>query len=160
MGSEADNFQLDLAAAEAINNQEANSKPILTYGSLIYLTFSEENLTEYYAYSEGLTKTKVLLKTKESFHREGSYMRGLFRIYPSFYQNEYAKGKELFEEIISAGASQLNKRGKDLFFLFNIISKTIILLSGEFLKVFKPFSLTLTFSCNVQYDHFLMYFLV
>jgi len=115
MSAEKENYQVDLASSEVLNNQEVNSKPILTYGSLIYLTFSEENLTEYYAYSEGLTKTKVLLKTKESFHREGSYMRGLFRIYPSFYQNEYTKGKAMFEEIITGGATQLNKRGNHLF---------------------------------------------
>lgn len=99
-------------SSDPLDMFENNTKPILTYGSLIYLTFTEENHSEYYAYSEGLTKTKVLLKTKESFNREGAYTRGLFRIYPSFYQNEYIKAKAKFQDIMSGDtATQLDKRG-------------------------------------------------
>lgn len=99
-------------SSDPLDMFENNTKPVLTYGSLIYLTFTEENHSEYYAYSEGLTKTKVLLKTKESFNREGAYTRGLFRIYPSFYQNEYIKAKAKFNDIMNGDSStQLDKRG-------------------------------------------------
>jgi hypothetical protein len=97
---------------EDISNLDV-PKGALTYGSLIYLTFTEENLTEYVAYSEGLTKTKILLKTRDEFEKQSMYMKGLFRIYPSFFQNEYTKGKNKFEEILEArNANQSNTRGK------------------------------------------------
>ena len=102
--------------ADIIGVPDESAKSILTYGSLIYLTSTEEDLEEYYAYSEGLTKTKVFLKTKENFEREGSNMRGLFRIYPSFYQNEYIKAKAKFQDIVAGDEEiELNKRGIYIF---------------------------------------------
>jgi len=101
------------------NGANIDIKDVLTYGSLICLSFTEEaekNSDEYYAYSEGLTDTRVLLKTKFDIDSEGSYSRGIFRIYPSFYHESYTKGKQKFEEITSSTTtSQLDKRSKSLY---------------------------------------------
>ncbi len=107
-----ENIPDDPTNTHPLDVPDGNVNPFLTYGCLIYLTFSEDNITDYYAYSEGLTKTKVLLKTKESFHKEGSYMRGLFRIYPSFYHNEYGNAKNRLQQIIEGEPqTPLEKRG-------------------------------------------------
>ena len=112
MASMAENKLDDPTNTNSLDIPDGNVNPFLTYGCLIYLTFSEDNITDYYAYSEGLTKTKVLLKTKESFHKEGSYMRGLFRIYPSFYHAEYGNAKNRLQQIIDGEhQTPLEKRG-------------------------------------------------
>lgn len=112
---ENQNFQNNLQHLLSTEASEGEIKGVLTYGSLVYLSFNEESNTtsiEYYAYSEGLTETKVLLKTKNSLQAEGSFARGIFRIYPSFYHDAYLKGKDKFEEIINEGIiNQLDKRG-------------------------------------------------
>jgi len=111
MTSINENLIDDPTATNQLDVPDGNINPFLTYGCLIYLTFSEDNRTEYYAYSEGLTKTKVLLKTKDSFYKEGSYMRGLFRIYPSFYHAEYGNAKKRLQQIIDGEtATPLEKR--------------------------------------------------
>ena len=86
-------------------NEEGNSESLkgaLTYGSVIYLTFSEDSVLEYYAFAEGFSKTKIVLKSKQQFKKDSSYTKGLFRIYPSFYNNLYKKAKETFENFDQA----------------------------------------------------------
>jgi len=94
---------------------EGERRDVLTYGSIICLNFTEEGSStsvEYFAYSEGLTDNKVLLKSKDEVQGEGSYSRSIFRVYPSFYHDAYFKGKEKFEEITKGGiTTQLDKRG-------------------------------------------------
>lgn len=113
---ENQNFPNNLQHLLSTDASEGEMKGVLTYGSLVYLCYNEDSNTtsiEYYAYSEGLTETKVLLKTKNSLQSEGSYTRGVFRIYPAFYHDAYLKGKNKFEEISEFGIiNQLDKRGE------------------------------------------------
>lgn len=71
---------------------------VLHYGALVYLSYTEDNTLEYYAYSEGFNETSVYLKSKEMFETDGTHFRGLFRVYPSFYHNQYLKGKTKFSD--------------------------------------------------------------
>jgi len=113
---EANNVPNDLKDLFAQSAAEGDTRDVLTYGSIICLNFTEENSQasiEYFAYSEGLTDVKVLLKTKDGVQGEGSYSRSIFRVYPSFYHDAYFKGKEKFEEITKGDlTTQLDKRGK------------------------------------------------
>lgn len=113
---QANTFSDDLQQFLAADSTEGDIKGVLTYGSLVCLNYTEESATnsiEYYAYSEGLTDTKVLLKTRDALQSDGTYTRGIFRIYPSFYHNAYIKGKKKFEDTISKGInSQIDKRSK------------------------------------------------
>ena len=72
-------------------------KQILNYGSLIYLTFIEEDGEIFYACAEGFTKPKIRLRLKEEMAQE-SYSTGLFKIYPSFYNTEYLKTKKKYDD--------------------------------------------------------------
>lgn len=96
-----------------IQPEEDKSQGVLHYGALVYLTFSEDNSEDYYAFSEGFNDTSVMLKAKAQFVAHGSHYNGLFRIYPSFYHNEYIKGKNKFERYQEdIEGYRFEKRGK------------------------------------------------
>ncbi len=47
--------------------------------------------------SEGFTSINLELKHEQTIIDENYYLRGLFKIYPSFYVNEYRKAKVEYE---------------------------------------------------------------
>ena len=101
-----ENINDDLASSKEEGNAES-LKGALTYGSIIYLTFNEDNTLEYYAFAEGFNKNKIVLKSKQQFKKDSSYVKGLFRIYPSFYNDLYKKAKETFENFDQARKNPL-----------------------------------------------------
>lgn len=48
----------------------------LDFGSVVYLTFLDDNGKTYYAYSEGLISTRVTLCNQEDFFGSGKPERG------------------------------------------------------------------------------------
>ena len=96
----------DLAFSKEEGDAES-LKGALTYGSIVYLTFNEDNTLEYYAFAEGFNKNKIVLKSKQQFKKDSSYVKGLFRIYPSFYNDLYKKAKETFENFDHARKNPL-----------------------------------------------------
>lgn len=73
-----------------------SKKKMLNYGSLIYLTFQEEDGQLFYSCAEGFTKPKIRLRGLEEMAQE-NYSTGLFKIYPSFYNTEYLKTKKKYD---------------------------------------------------------------
>ena len=55
---------------------------ILHYGALIYILFLDENNKEFLVSSEGFTKSKIRLKTKDFISERGIFRENLFRVYP------------------------------------------------------------------------------
>lgn len=70
-----------------------NSKKLLYFGSLIYLTFVDDDNNKFLAFSEGFNKVKVRMKTINQMNNESNITKGLFQLYPSFYHTEYIKTK-------------------------------------------------------------------
>lgn len=102
------------------NSTNPGQKQLLNYGSLIYLTFLEEDGELFYACAEGFTKPKIRLRVKEEMSQE-SFSTGLFKIYPSFYNTEYLKTKKKYDDNKNPknfmDLTNFEKRG---FFLFII----------------------------------------
>ena len=48
--------------------------------------------------ADGYTKNKIQLKFKEEILQQSSISASLFKIYPTFYNNEYVKTRKKFDE--------------------------------------------------------------
>lgn len=48
--------------------------------------------------ADGYTKSKILLKKKDDYLKNSSISSCLFKIYPTFYNNEYQKALKVKEE--------------------------------------------------------------
>ena len=106
------------------------SQKLLHFGSLIYLSFVNEDNKEFFATAEGFNKTKLRLKTRDSMNLEGTFMRGLFRIYPSFFDNEFLKTKKKYENQKNlVNLTNFDKRGN----LFKIKINILLILAVCFM---------------------------
>jgi hypothetical protein len=98
----------DQAVAKTLSESESSR---LHYGALIYLKYVEGAMV-YVAYSEGFSKTTLRLRPMDHFAAKSGHLNGLFKIYPSFYNNEYVKSKQKYgecqDEIVR---SEIKKRG-------------------------------------------------
>ena len=107
-----------------LSSGSSTKKQLLNYGALIYLTYQEEDRDNelFYACAEGFTKPKIRLRLKGEMAQE-SYSTGLFKIYPSFYNNEYLKTKKKYDGQKTGknfnDLTNFEKRGNDLFSNFS-----------------------------------------
>ena len=77
-------------------NENANSNKILDYGCQIFLNFYDHTNNKFIAFSNGFNKNKIRLRLFENVCQNGEYIRGLFKIYPSFSNKEYLEIKTKF----------------------------------------------------------------
>ena len=65
-------------------------KQPLCYGSIIKLTISEDK-TQFFVASEGFTSVNLELQSVKEIENQNAYLNSLFKIYPSFYNDEYLR---------------------------------------------------------------------
>ena len=74
-------------------------KSQLQYGSIIYLSYTDENMMEYFVTAEGFSNNKVRLKPKHDILNSSGLSSCLFKMYPTFFNNEFNKAKKKFDVI-------------------------------------------------------------
>lgn len=81
---------------ETLDSNSSNSSKILFYGCQIFLNFYDHSNNKFIAFSDGFNKNKMRLRRFDNVCQNGEYIRGLFKIYPSFSNKEFLEIKNRF----------------------------------------------------------------
>ena len=77
----------------------------MCYGSLIKLTIVENNIT-FQATSEGFTQDLLKLEKVSTVEKKNSYLDGLFKVYPPFYNEAYLNATKKYDEFLEKAVKE------------------------------------------------------
>lgn len=102
----------------ALSESTSNPNKILCYGCQIFLNFYDNSNNKFLAFSNGFNKNKIRFRLFENVCQNGDYIKGIFKIYPSFSNKEHLdmKNKYFKDSKQIDSLSSFEKRSIFLFF--------------------------------------------
>ena len=124
---------------ETLDSNSSNSSKILFYGCQIFLNFYDHSNNKFIAFSDGFNKNKMRLRLVDNVCQNGEYIRGLFKIYPSFSNKEFLEMKNRFFKDPKQLdlLSTFEKRSNGSGFIFLIFQKNFKLIYRNKLRPWK-----------------------